>query len=207
MLSPLIAPVFLTPALPDEACAALILTSETGAEAAGRIRARLPDLAYCVGDRTAEVAQEAGFATRNAKGDATALTDLILSQPRSPLLHLRGREARGDFAASLAPHGIAVHERIVYVQEEQALSDEAAALLVGAQPVLAPVFSPRSARILVSECQRIGARAPVSVIAMSEAVARAAVGLGSKPARLALRPDGESMLEAVIAEWVAGQGA
>lgn len=209
--SALIAPVFMEPILPDERFAGVILTSETGAEAAGRWKARLPDLAFCVGDRTGLVAQQAGFATVSAKGDAMALVNLILSQPRSPLLHMRGREVRSDLVGLLAAQGIVAQEVVVYAQEAQPLTTEAEVLLSSSQPVLTPLFSPRSAQILMAEYRRIGGKPPVVVIAMSaavaEAVAEAAAGLGFAPARVARHPDGESMLEAVVAAWDAGQGA
>ncbi|MGV8985694.1 MAG: uroporphyrinogen-III synthase [Cypionkella sp.] len=205
--SPLISPVFLYPVLPDAAWQAVILTSETGAEAAGRIKAHLPDLAFCVGDRTAQKAQRAGFTTLSAKGDAEALIEMILSHPAIPLLHLRGREVSANLAAQLTFSGRTTQEAVVYAQEVQPLTDEAASLLTGTQPVLVPLFSPRSAQILGAEYRRIGAKAPLLVIAMSAAVAEAATGLSSRPVRIARRPDGESMLEAVAAEWVAGQGA
>ena len=170
------------------------------------MKADLPDLAFCVGDRTAWVARQMGFATVSAKGDAAALVDLILSQPKSPLLHLCGREVRGDLAGPLSSHGIEVQDLMVYAQEEQPLSEEAAALLRHTQPVLMPIFSPRTARLLQAECHRVGAKAPVLVIAMSAAVAEAATGLSHTPPQVAAYPDGESMLAAVVDAWVAGQG-
>ena len=205
--SPLISPVFMEPVLPDGRFVGVILTSETGAEAAGRMKAKLPDMAFCVGDRTALVAEQAGFATLNAKGDAKALLDLILSHPKSPLLYLRGREVSTDLSGPLAQRGVAVQDVVVYAQQEQPLTAEAEALLLGTRPILAPVFSPRSAQILTAECRRIGANAPVFVIAMSDAVAEAAVGIAAARPRVALHPDGKSMLEAVVAGLIAGQGA
>lgn len=192
LISPLIAPRFLAPDLP--AHKALILTSETGALAA---RGLAPCRAFCVGDRTAEVARSLGFDATSASGDAEALMALILSDPIAPLLHLRGREARGDIAARLTAAGLPTHEAVVYAQEEQALTPEAVAALQGQTPVIAPLFSPRSATILAAECARITARAPLRVVAMSQAVADAARALDPAPV-ISARPDGDSMLEATL---------
>ena len=61
MISPLMATEFLLPALPHHTYSAVLLTSETGAIAAGRMREHLPKRAWCVGDRTAQVATEAAI--------------------------------------------------------------------------------------------------------------------------------------------------
>ncbi len=204
--SPLIAPVFLDPVLPVKPWRAIILSSETGAEAAGRIRASLPDLAFCVGDRTAQAAEAAGFLARSARGDAEALLALILSDPVHPLLHLRGRDARGDLAERLSANGVEADEALVYAQEEQPLTAEAIALLQGINPVLAPVFSLRSAEILGAACRRIGAKAPVTLVAMSAAVA-AAAGPWARNTLVATEPTAESMVSTLIKHFAAGQGA
>lgn len=204
--SPLMAPRFLAPDLPQGPWQAVILTSETGALAAGRCKPDLPDLAFCVGPRTAKVAARQGFAALSADGDAEALLALILSQPQAPLLHLRGREARGDLARRLSAHGRPTAETVVYAQEEQALTPQARTLLAGRDPVLCPVFSPRAAQILRAACLRDHLGAPITLVAMSAAVAAAA---GDLPVRcvIAPQPTGESMLETLLAEWVAGQNA
>lgn len=206
VISPLMAPIFLTVDLPPGPLAGVIVTSQTGAEAAGRLRARLPGLAWCVGDKTADAARAQGFTVRSANGDAEALHDLILLQTTGPLLHLRGREARGDLARRLSASGVPTAERVVYAQEAQPLTDEAVALLTGPAPVIAPLFSPRSAEILGAECQRIKASAPLTLIAMSEAVAQAARFCATPP-QIAHHPNAESMTLAVLAHLVAAQGA
>jgi uroporphyrinogen-III synthase len=204
--SPLIAPVLLSPIMPLKPWKAIILSSETGAEAAGRIKATLPDLAFCVGDRTAQAARAAGFVTRSADGDAEALLTLILSHPIGPLLHLRGREARGDLAKRLSANGIETDEAVIYAQEEQPLTDEAIALLQGATPVLAPVFSPRSAEILAAECRRTMASAPMTLLGMSAAVT-AVGGPWTANTLVAAQPTAESMADMIIEHLAAGQGA
>ena len=199
VVSPLMVTVFHTVTLPKEPLQGVILTSQTGAEAAGRLRTQLPDLAYCVGDRTAQVAREAGFRVQSAQGDAEALLALILREKPQALIHLRGREARGDLAQRLSAAGVFTQERVVYAQDAQPLSDEAVAVLSGKAPVLVPLFSPRSAEILGAAWQGLATHAPLVVVAISQAVAEAAAFCPTKPV-LAAHPDAPSMLNAVLAQ-------
>jgi uroporphyrinogen-III synthase len=202
VVSPLMATVFHAVTLPKEPLQGVILTSQTGAEAAGRLRTQLPDLAYCVGDRTAQVAREAGFRVQSAQGDAEALLALILREKPQNLIHLRGREARGDLAQRLSAAGVFTQDRVVYAQEAQLLSDEAVALLSGKAAVLVPLFSPRSAEILGAAWQGLATHAPLVVVAISQAVAEAAAFCPTKPV-LSAHPDAPSMLDAVLAQLLA----
>jgi len=202
VVSPLMATVFHAVTLPKEPLQGVILTSQTGAEAAGRLRTQLPDLAYCVGDRTAQVAREAGFRVQSAQGDAEALLALILREKPQNLIHLRGREARGDLAQRLSAAGVLTQDRVVYAQEAQLLSDEAVALLSGKAPVLVPLFSPRSAEILGAAWQGLATHAPLVVVAISQAVAEAAAFCPTKPV-IATHPDAPSMRDAVLAQLLA----
>jgi uroporphyrinogen-III synthase len=198
VVSPLMATVFHTVTLPKEPLQGVILTSQTGAEAAGRLRTQLPDLAYCVGDRTAHVAREAGFRVQSAQGDAEALLALILREKPQALIHLRGREARGDLAQRLSAAGVFTQERVVYAQEVQPLSAQAVALLSGHAPVIVPLFSPRSAEILGAAWLRLPAHAPLTIVAISQTVAQAAAFCPTPPT-IAAHPDAPSMLDAVLA--------
>ena len=204
--SPLLAVQFFTPVLPPRGWRAVILTSETGAMAAGRIKSSLPDLAFCVGDTTAQAALTAGFSPRSARGDTEALLSLILSDPNPPLLHLRGQDVRGDITKRLLASGIEACDLAVYAQNKQPLTPEATALLQGQTPILVPLFSPRSAEIFGAEYRRIGATAPVTVVAMSPAVADVVLRFGVM-VEVAPHPDGQTMLQAVVNLLEAGQGA
>jgi uroporphyrinogen-III synthase len=193
--APLLAPVFLSPPLPPVEFAGLILTSETGVEGARRFLADgilLPERAWCVGDQTAAAANAAGFDAVSAKGDAAALVALIKAQKAgSPLLHLRGRDSRGDIAETLNSAGIETHSAIVYAQEPCGLTPQAQAILADDAPVIVPLFSPRSAALFAAVPDM---KAPLWVVALSPAVAQA---LGHLPvARLvtATKPDAAAMI-------------
>lgn len=195
--SPLMAPVFPDVALPPGDWAGYVLTSETGVQALRRLGLPLRP-AWCVGDRTAQAAREAGLPATSAAGDAAALVAAILAAgPQGPLLHLRGREARGQIAARLTAAGQPAAEALVYAQEPRPLSAAAADLLAGAAPVAIPVFSPRTAALLAADPAARGGRAPLWLAAISPAAAEPLAALRPDRLKIALRPDAASMLAAL----------
>lgn len=200
MVAPLMSARFLSPVIPSMDWRGVVLTSETGAEAARQISATgttLPVQAYCVGDRTASAAAKAGFTAHSAKGDAAALVRyLVERRVTGPLLHLCGQASRGDVANALTAAGIETLSLVSYVQQEMAPSPNLIAVLHALRPVLVPLFSPRSAALFGAAVAVNGVTAPLWVVAMSEAVA---CGLGSLvPDRLivAASPDSDAMLTA-----------
>lgn len=205
VISPLMAPEFLHPALPPGPFDALILTSETAAEAARRLSADgvdLPLRAFCVGDRTAGAAAGAGFHAQSARGDAGALLRLIQrAQPAGRFLHLRGRDSAGAIVQRLDALGIIAREAVIYDQKPLPLTTAAGALLAGDAPVVLPLFSPRSADLMA----RAGPfRAPLWVAALSPAVADHARALHPDRMAIADRPDAQSLMRA--AEYLCAAG-
>jgi uroporphyrinogen-III synthase len=200
VVSPLMQTEWLHPSLPTLAFGALILTSETGAEAAGRLRAAgtpLPATAFCVGPRTADTAHAAGFEAISADGDVHALAALIrTTHSQGPLLHIRGEDVAGNLAETLTNSGIETHSAILYAQRPCPLSPAAIALLQGDDPVLVPLFSPRSAQIL-AQALPPDAKAPLWIVAISPAAATAAQALTPAELTVAPHPDGGNMLQAV----------
>lgn len=156
--------------------------------------------AWCVGDATAEAAARAGFEAVSTGGSADDLLGVVSrAQPRGPLLYLRGRHVNTDLAERLAAEGVDVAERVVYDQPERAPTDEARALLAETNPLILPLFSPRTARIVAGWVA--AAAAPTVAVVMSGAVAEAWGG----EARVAARPTVEAMVGAV-AELIAETG-
>jgi len=172
---------------------ALILTSENAVTSlAPQTRLRPP--AWCVGPRTAAAARAAGFPIAGIAEDAGSLTDLLKAQaPGAHLLHARGRHVVADLPAALAPAGITVTEAMVYDQIACPLTDAAHTLLAQPGPILAPLFSPRSARLLVE------AAPPrrLHIAALSPAVAKAAEPLAPLGLELAVRPEAGALLDAL----------
>jgi uroporphyrinogen-III synthase len=147
----------------DGPFAALLMTSGNAARAVVDHRRfaelrRLPVLA--VGDRSAEVAREAGFAdVTSAQG---ALDDLVrLAAARfadARLLYLAGEDRAGDLAMELAAYGIEVETAVIYrAIAAAALPVEAAQALAGGQLDAVLHYSRRSAETLLRLAAKAGA--------------------------------------------------
>jgi len=204
----LIAPVLEIVPAPAAAAAALagaggvILSSENGAAACAASGAGAGLPAFCVGERTAAAARAAALVpVGDTPGDLDGLVAQVAAAgwpaARGPLVHLHGAHVTGDAAAALAAHGIAARAAVVYDQRARPLSAAALRLLAGEEPVVVPVFSPRSARLIAPALA--AARAPLRLAAISP---RAAAALDVQPAarvRTADRPDAEAMRDAVVA--------
>lgn len=204
----LIAPVLDIVADPRAAAAALqgaggvIFTSENGvaACAGADVPPGLP--AYCVGARTADAARAAGFVPRpDPPGDLDRLIARITAETwprdRGPLVHLHGAHVTGDAAAALAAQGIAARAAVVYDQRALPLSDAALRLLAGRAPVVVPVFSPRSARLLAPALA--AATAPLRIAAISPRAAAALGVQGARCVQVADSPDAAAMVDTVAA--------
>lgn len=134
--------------------AGVVLTSAHAIDAAGPGAGRL---ALCVGGHTAQVARQAGFDVRQGDGFAESLLPLIAAADIA-LIHPHGRH----LAKTLPVEGVVVYDQIA-----QPLTPDALTLLAGDAPVVAPLFSPRSARLLADAVR--GARAPIWPVAISPA--------------------------------------
>lgn len=171
--SPLMVAQYFQPDLPAIAGGfkAVIFTSETGVLAAAPLRDRLPDLAFCVGSRTAEVAQAQGYATIEAEGDAVSLLALLHRHPQAgPFLHLHGRDVTGDIAGDLSRAGLPARGAVVYAQEEQDLTAAARLRLSQQGRLLVPLMSPRAGRLFRARLQDVSVRAELVILALSPAV-------------------------------------
>ena len=195
-------PVILSPVLEirpvevvlTERPAAVLLTSQNGAGRAGdRGLQGLP--AWCVGAQTAAAARAQGLEPLEAGPDAEALLGRLLeARPPGLLLHLRGEHARGDIAARLRAAGLRAEEAVAYRQEPRPPTPEARSALDGPGPLVVPLFSPRSAALVVAWHPRAALR----VVAMSPAVADAAAPLRPERLLVADAPSGSAMIEATL---------
>jgi uroporphyrinogen-III synthase len=184
--SPLLSIGYLNPDLPAGGFSAVIFTSENAVTAALPLRHRLPRAAYAVGDRTAAAARAAGFAATSAQGDADALVALLAAADPGPLLHLHGEETRGDVVPRLRAAGIAAQGVTAYAQRPQPLSAAAMRWLDGPQPVVVPLFSPRTAALFAAAART--SRAPLWLVSLSPAV-DAAADLPAARHSIAARPN------------------
>lgn len=189
VISPVIEVVSLAAEMPtyDE----VILTSANGVAEAARLGVKAGTPAWCVGQRTAKFAREAGLEPISADGNADDLVDLILSQSAGTLCHIRGVHTRGQVAARLIAQGRVCKEVIAYDQRDIPPTQAALDVLAGTNPIVLPLFSPRSALLIPAVEQ-----APVHVIAMSQAVAAEVADLGADTVTVAESPNFEAMLAA-----------
>lgn len=99
--------------------AAVLMTSANAARAAGD-HPRFAELrtlpVVTVGDRSAEVAREVGFAdVTSAQGALDDLVRLAVARfANARLLYLAGEDRAGDLAMELAAHGIEVETAVIY---------------------------------------------------------------------------------------------
>ncbi|MGB3146874.1 MAG: uroporphyrinogen-III synthase [Paracoccaceae bacterium] len=198
MISPLMQTSWLTDGVRLPSAGGLIFTAETAVRAFCRLSERRDLTAWCVGPRTQKAAEQAGMRAITGPGTAADLAKMI-GQDRGvqPLLWLRGADVAFDMEKALKDAGVDTVSATLYRQEPLPFSDAAAEVLQGSAPVLLPLFSPRSTRLVREAAPTI--RAPLFLVAMSEAVAAEAALL--KPARIVVadRPEGESMLIATAA--------
>ncbi|WP_372573617.1 uroporphyrinogen-III synthase [Ruegeria jejuensis] len=154
------------------------------------------DLAcYCVGAATTNAARDAGWpATQSGDTAQQLISTLTREKPAAPLLHLRGVHARGEIARNLSQAGIPCDEQAIYNQFLRPLSDAAVQVLAGSEPVIAPLFSPRTARQF-AETAHI--RAPLWLTALSPAVAEPLETLSFQNLLIADRPDSAAMRKIV----------
>ncbi len=202
--SPLVKIEYLRKSLRFDGIAGVIFTSLHGVHAARLVADQSVYPAYCVGPATTRGAADAGWQARQVGEDAVSLTDnLIAEKPNGPLLHIRGDHARGDIAQTLTKHGLPCDEIVMYTQTAQPFSNEAIAAMEKGGVIIAPVFSPRTARLF-----RQGALdRPFHIVAMSHAIAEELDGIADWTVLTAPKPDAEEMralVEKLLHSYVPG---
>lgn len=192
IVSPLIGIDYNSGPVPIGNAGGLIFTSRNGVEAARKadISRTLP--CWCVGASTASYARDCGWVVCASARDSDEFVHLVGSaRPAMPLLHIRGRHTRGDVAARLNHAGIQTHEHVAYDQPALPFSEAAKVALSGQAPVIAPVFSPRTARHFA---QAAPFSAPLWIAAISRAAANPLESLPSQALVVAKTPDAAGVL-------------
>lgn len=196
--------IVISPVMRIESCAGIApfpadhLAIFTSASAVTAMRDHMPvpgTPAFCVGKATTSAAQSAGWDAIFAGEDANALVDqLIGNPPGKPLIHLRGEHTRGQVAARLASNSMQCSERIIYRQIEESLTELAQKTLKSDLPVIIPLFSPRSATLLLAKLPQQSGK--LWLVTMSAAVTQA-WGNGPRDRLVeAATPDQPAMLAA-----------
>lgn len=196
VISPLLGIVPMPDARDDISAGAAIFTSANAVAAARPLG--LP--AFCVGEATTRAALRAGWQAVCLGENAEALIDALARNPpgTGPLMHLRGRHQRTDIAGRLTARGIACTDRVLYDQRLIPLNSEAQDCLAGPDPVIAPLFSPRTARQFAETAQSLDR---VYAVALSPAVADCLKTRALGEVICAARPDTEAMVDAISPLW------
>ncbi len=145
----------------------LIFTSAHAVERLGRAALLAGRLVRTVGDATAATARSYGAEAEALGSDADSFLERAGSL-NPPCLYCRGVHTRGDIAKRLRDRSIECDEAVVYDQREVPLTEEARTLLSSGCRILAPVFSPRSAKLLAGQIPK---GATLEVFAISDAAA------------------------------------
>lgn len=193
VISPLIEIVALLEGPPVDSSRTLIFTSANGVETYAQLTNGNGQPALCVGDRTAQMANRAGFSARSAQGSADDVVAMA-ARMSGPFTHVRGAHTRGDVAARLRALGKEIDERVTYDQRALRLSETALAALQ--HPCVVPLFSPRTAELFVKACPT----APTAcLICMSPAVGQVVGKQGFAEVETIEQPTARAMRMAVLA--------
>ncbi len=193
--TPLIAVKTLAQNIDLDGIEAVIFTSANGVTAAAGNFAVAGKPAYCLGQRTTLQAQDAGWKAELCGRTADELiADLVQRRPIGTILHLRGQHTRGNVAERLTTAGLNCRELVIYDQPLLGLTAEAKSVLSTSPDVVAPLFSPRTARQFADLCPD---GAEIHLIAMSEAVAEPLKLLKCKGLWVCKEPDATSMAQLV----------
>ena len=196
----LIAPLMgITPLVPDAPIGTpdhVIFTSANAVDQAMRLGVPTTATAWCVGPQTAAAAASLGFRTQVAKGDSAALVAMMTAaQPQGDILHLRGAHVTGRVVSALTEAGMTCSARIVYDQIRLCVPHPLTLALGDLQPLIIPLFSPRSARLLAE----VGPpTAPTTLVTMSAAVAEAAASMRVMDVITVNFPDKNHMIAATL---------
>jgi uroporphyrinogen-III synthase len=158
---------------------------------------------YAVGRRSAEAAQQAGFAdVTSAGGDVRDLVQLLRERhadAKAPLLYLAGEDRAADLVGELASHAIAAKMRVVYRAVTAPFPDELVAALEAGGDVQAVLhFSKRSAENYVAGARAAGVAEPAMDVrhyCLSDQVAAPLRAAGAKRIAIASRPEEAVLIE------------
>lgn len=177
----------------------VIFTSVNGVDQAVRLGISQSVTAWCVGNQTADAAAMLGFSVKNAEGNSADLVAMIIAaQPKGDIVHLRGAHAAGNIVEQLTAAGLPCQARVVYAQQDAVPTEDLIRVLGETTPLIIPVFSPRSAGLIAKTLPH---RAPVTVVAISDSVATACVGLSNFDVIVANFPDKSSMIAATLSAY------
>lgn len=186
---------FLSPQVGWASIKTLIFTSHVAVRAFAALTDERAFACYAVGSTTAKAARKIGLDPVDCNGDAAALIEILLeAKPESPALYLRGEHMSVDITVALDQAGIQVQSAVVYRQKAERLTPEASSLLQSDCPVIVPLMSARSSRLLFDQ---VDPAAQIYPVAISDKVAGTVPEAYSTHLRTAQNPNLEAVLDEV----------
>jgi uroporphyrinogen-III synthase len=174
---------------------AVIFTSANAVELASAVISDRALPAYCVGAATTQAAQSAGWTAQFAGANAEGLIDtLTFARPNGPIVHLCGVHTRNAIPDRLTNVGVKTTALAIYDQIAMPLTEQAVKALNGSFPVIAPLFSPRTARQFAN--QSVVAR-QLWLAALSQEVAKPLNSLNYQKILICDQPDAATMCKAI----------
>lgn len=181
--------------------AVLLFTSANGVRAAAAAGVRPAAGVYAVGSATAEAAHAAGFAVAGmAAGNVASLAERVANNQKADdrLVHVAGTELAGDLQGLLEAKGFkVVRWRAYEARAVEALPEPARVFLKGS-PGAVLLYSPRTARVLVTLVKAANLATSASAhaaLCLSPAVADAAEALDWRSVRAASEPNQNALLD------------
>lgn len=196
IISPLITIEYTKPKVDLNAFDGIIFTSSNGIEAIKKLSIPHNMPCFAVGPKTAQQAAQLGFLASQGPGNADDLITLILSRPSvGRLLHISGEHTRGNISTRLTGLGQICEHIVAYKQETLSLTTEAMDAFKGGKPIILPLFSPRTAQLLITQSVPLEQS---HMIALSEAVAELFNDFKLSSLTVAEAPTAESILDDLL---------
>ena len=151
-------------------------------------------VAFCVGQRTAQLALAAGYRAVSADGNASDLITLLAAQSSGPLVHVRGQQTTLSFSDALLTQGLSVRDIVAYRQVAKELPADIVFKILRDQNTILTVFSANAAEILSKEL--VGNTGPSTLVAISSTAAAPLAGFFAKTV-VASTTDAAGLLAAV----------
>lgn len=159
--------------------------------------------AFCVGNRTAELAGEIGFTDiRSADGNFDDLVGLIRATQPGSVHYLRGEDVSGDLPGALIESGIACTVNVVYrARPSNGPDTEVRRALVEGSLDVVSIWSRRNARLFRESVEdstnwRIG---QATLVCISENALEDLGKMGFRRTIIASRPNATQMLAGIRA--------
>lgn len=204
---PLLEITYLDGPLPDLApVQGLLITSANGIRAFARASDNRDLLIWAVGDASARMATELGFAdVRSASGDVDALAKLVSEQAdpaAGALLHVAGTRLAGDLAGRMEDAGFSYRRCVLYeARTSENLSDNVVSMFAGHVLDGVLLYSPRTAMqfsTLLKNADLQGELRDVTAFCLSPAVAAKIDALPWKRVAVAVAPHEASLITRVL---------